>query len=79
MLRTKKINHKPLLKYILRQPNSEGAEVSDDEGSSWYVKLINYFIVCKAMQPFNFKQKPEVTKNGLFDTKPLYQSFIRSN
>ena len=32
-------NHKLLLKYILRQLNSEDIEGSDDGGCSWYVKL----------------------------------------
>ena len=35
----KKGNHKLLLKYILRQLNSEGVKRSDDRGSPWYVKL----------------------------------------
>ena len=35
----KKGNLKLLLKYILRQFNSEDAEGSDSGGSSWYTKL----------------------------------------
>ena len=35
----KKGNFKLLLKYILRQLNSEDAKGSDNGGSSWYTKL----------------------------------------
>ena len=35
----KKGNLELLLKYILRQFNSEDAKGSDDGGSSWYTKL----------------------------------------
>ena len=38
-LEQKKSNLKLLLKYILRQFNSEDAKSSDDGGSSWYTKL----------------------------------------
>ena len=36
-------NLKPLLKYILRQLDSEDAEGCDDGGSSWYKKLLDHF------------------------------------
>ena len=35
----KKGNRKLPLKYFLRQPNSEGVEISDYGCSSWYTKL----------------------------------------
>ena len=41
----KKNNRKLLLKYILRQFNSEDIEDSDDGGSHWYVKLHNHLRV----------------------------------
>ena len=37
-----KVNHKLLLKHILRQFNSEGVEGNYDGGSSWYAKLHNH-------------------------------------
>ena len=39
----KKGNLKLLLKYVLRQFNSENAGDSDDGGSSWYTKLHDHF------------------------------------
>ena len=41
----KKGNLKLLLKYILRQFNSENVEGSDDCGFSWYTKLLDHLRV----------------------------------
>ena len=38
----KKSNLKILLRYILRQFNFDAAEGSDDEGFSWYPKLLDH-------------------------------------
>ena len=41
----KKGNLKLLLKFILRQFNTEDVERNDDGGSSWYTKLYNHLRV----------------------------------
>ena len=70
----KKNSLKLLLKYILRQFNSEDIEGGDDGGSHWYVKVFP-----KSHGPFSFKQKSKLIENGLFDSNQLSQNFIWKN
>ena len=66
--------------YILRPFNSEDAEGSDDEGSSWYAKLYNHLRdFQKSRAPFSFKQKSEPIENHLFDSNQFSQNFIWRN
>ena len=75
----KKGNFKLLLKYILRQLNSEDVEVSNYGSYSRYKTLHDHLSVRFPKKAFSFKQKSEVHESRLFGRDQLSQNFIWGN
>ena len=69
-------NVRLLLKYILRQLNSEDVEVSNYGSYSRYKKLHDHLRVRFPKKAFSFKQKSELHESRLFGRDHLSQNFI---
>ena len=75
----KKGNFKLLLKYILRQLNSEDVEVSNYGSYFRYKKLHDHLRVRFPKKTFSFKQKSKLHESRLFGRNHLSQNFIWGN
>ena len=69
----KKGSSKLLLRYTLGQIYPEDVDGSDDRECSWYTKLHNL------LRLSFFKQKSELSENGLFYSNQFSQNFIGRN